>query len=59
VNVECEKQESASVHERLSSELARAVKAYVGVTATVNVHACGTIERSSGKAKRVVDRRRI
>jgi phenylacetate-CoA ligase len=59
VNVECEKQENAWVHERLASELAQAVKAYVGVTVTVNVHACGTIERSSGKAKRVVDRRRI
>jgi phenylacetate-CoA ligase len=59
VNVECEQQESPAVHERLASELAHAVKAYVGVTATVKVHACGTIERSSGKAKRVVDRRRI
>jgi phenylacetate-CoA ligase len=59
VNVECEEPESASVHERLASELAQAVKAYVGVTATVNVRACGTIERSSGKAKRVIDRRRV
>jgi phenylacetate-CoA ligase len=59
VNVECEQQESTAVQERLASELAHAVKAYVGVTATVKVHACGTIERSSGKAKRVVDRRRI
>jgi phenylacetate-CoA ligase len=59
VNVECEKQEIASVQERLASELAHAVKAYVGVTATINVHACGTVERSSGKAKRVIDRRRI
>jgi phenylacetate-CoA ligase len=58
VHVECERPESPEVHERLASELVHAVKAYVGITASVNVHACGAIERSSGKAKRVIDRRR-
>ena len=33
------------------------VKAYVGITATVRVLEPGTIERSQGKAKRVIDRR--
>src|SRR5580658_3594275 len=33
------------------------IKAYVGVTATVRVLEPGTIERSQGKAKRVIDRR--
>jgi phenylacetate-CoA ligase len=33
------------------------IKAYVGVTATVRVVAPGAIERSQGKAKRVIDRR--
>jgi phenylacetate-CoA ligase len=33
------------------------IKGFVGVTATVRVVAPGTIERSQGKAKRVIDRR--
>ena len=33
------------------------IKAYVGVTTTVRVVAPGTIERSQGKAKRVIDLR--
>ena len=33
------------------------IKSYVGITATVRVLEPGTIERSQGKAKRVVDRR--
>ena len=33
------------------------IKAYVGITATVRVLEPGTIERSQGKAKRVIDRR--
>ena len=39
--------------------LAAAVKAYVGVSIVVNIVAAGTIERSVGKAKRVVDLRSI
>ena len=38
-------------------ELSRQVKEYVGVSAHVNVGHPGAIERSLGKAKRVVDRR--
>jgi phenylacetate-CoA ligase len=34
------------------------IKEYVGVTTTVRVVAPGTIERSQGKAKRVIDKRR-
>ena len=33
------------------------IKGFVGVTATVRVVDPGTIERSQGKAKRVIDRR--
>ena len=40
-----------------SRELAQRVKKFVGVTAEVNVHEPGTIPRSEGKAKRVVDLR--
>ncbi|MGH8189611.1 MAG: phenylacetate--CoA ligase PaaK [Steroidobacteraceae bacterium] len=39
-------------------ELAQRVKAMVGVTVRVLVHEAGAIERSIGKAKRVVDRRK-
>jgi phenylacetate-CoA ligase len=40
-----------------SVDLADRVKQMVGVTATVAVVAPGTIERSLGKARRVIDRR--
>jgi phenylacetate-CoA ligase len=38
-------------------ELVRRVKSYVGISAQVTVHDAGTITRSAGKAKRVIDRR--
>jgi phenylacetate-CoA ligase len=37
--------------------LEHAIKAYVGVTADVKVAPISSIERSIGKAKRVIDRR--
>ncbi len=37
--------------------LAHAIKSYIGVTAKVRVEPSGSIERSIGKAKRVVDKR--
>jgi phenylacetate-CoA ligase len=40
-----------------SAALEHAIKSYVGVTAQVKVQAPGSIERSMGKAKRVVDKR--
>ena len=41
----------------LAQKTQHLVKAYVGITATVRVLEPGTIERSQGKAKRVIDRR--
>ena len=41
----------------LAQKAQHLIKAYVGITATVNVLEPGTIERSQGKAKRVIDRR--
>jgi phenylacetate-CoA ligase len=60
IHVECAAaQESAAGElERLARELMHAVKAYVGITAAVTVHPSGALERSGGKAKRVVDKRR-
>jgi phenylacetate-CoA ligase len=39
------------------SDLAHAMKAHIGITAKVSVLAPGQIERSLGKAKRVIDKR--
>ncbi len=59
VNVECgsEQPGNAAMYERCAQELTRHVKAYVGISVRVTVHPPGAIERSVGKAKRVVDRR--
>jgi len=59
VNVECDLEHArdAEMFERCAHELARHVKAYVGVSIRVTVHPPGVIERSVGKARRVVDRR--
>jgi phenylacetate-CoA ligase len=46
-----------AVRDDAARDLHRRIKAYVGVTASVIVCNPGTIERSAGKAKRVVDRR--
>jgi phenylacetate-CoA ligase len=37
--------------------LEQRIKAHIGVTATVEIAEPGTVERSLGKAKRVIDRR--
>ena len=47
----------APVREEAARDLQRRIKSYIGVSASVNVCNPGTIERSIGKAKRVVDRR--
>jgi phenylacetate-CoA ligase len=41
----------------LADRAVHLIKAHVGVTATVRAVAPGTIERSQGKAKRVIDKR--
>jgi phenylacetate-CoA ligase len=45
-------------HAHAANELAHAIKERIGVTAKISVMAPGQIERSAGKAKRVIDRRR-
>ncbi|HEU4624737.1 MAG TPA: phenylacetate--CoA ligase PaaK [Steroidobacteraceae bacterium] len=59
VHVECAPGQESAAGERCGHELARDVKAYIGISAHVRVHACGTLERSGGKAKRVIDRRQL
>jgi phenylacetate-CoA ligase len=48
---------SADEISALAQKAQHLVKAYVGITASVRVLEPGTIERSQGKAKRVIDRR--
>jgi phenylacetate-CoA ligase len=43
--------------DELARKAEHVIKAYVGVTATVRIVAPGAIERSQGKARRVIDRR--
>jgi len=42
----------------VASELIQSIRSYVGITTHVIVHPASSLERSSGKAKRVTDRRR-
>lgn len=48
---------SESAVKRMASELSHNVKAYVGISITVQTHEPGALERSMGKAKRILDRR--
>jgi phenylacetate-CoA ligase len=47
-----------SVREQAGRDLQNHIKSYIGVTALVSVCEPGTVERSIGKAKRVVDLRK-
>jgi phenylacetate-CoA ligase len=53
------KPESASEAEKEAAahELQHHIKALIGISTTVQVGPSGSIERSTGKAKRIVDRR--
>jgi phenylacetate-CoA ligase len=59
VRVEAQREASGRAADRqhAGSQLEAAIKGRIGITATVVVSDPGTVERSSGKAKRVVDRR--
>ena len=57
VCVECRQTLDDSSVSTLSGELQRQIKTLIGVTTAVDVVAPGGVERSEGKAKRVVDKR--
>jgi phenylacetate-CoA ligase len=57
VRVETQPGGAAEVGRQAAQSLAAAIKSYIGVTAIIQVQAAGTIERSLGKAKRVIDLR--
>ena len=48
---------SAEVAERIAAKLAHDIKSLIGVTAMVEIVPVGRVERSIGKAKRVIDLR--
>ncbi|HYL70027.1 MAG TPA: AMP-binding protein, partial [Candidatus Dormibacteraeota bacterium] len=57
VKVECLEETAAESRDRLRRELEASIKAFVGIATRVRVGDPGSIERSAGKAQRVVDRR--
>ena len=59
VHVECLPEVAArsDSRDRAARELAHHVKNIIGVSISVRVHEPGSMERSAGKAKRVIDRR--
>ena len=61
VQVECTEGIAAdnNLRDRITIELQRDIKDVVGITARVVVQRPGTLERSAGKAKRVVDKRNL
>jgi phenylacetate-CoA ligase len=61
VQVECTEGVAgdSSIRNRMTIELQRDIKDVIGISARVIVCAPGTLERSPGKAKRVVDKRNL
>jgi phenylacetate-CoA ligase len=57
VHVECTPDTPAERRAGAGQDLAQRVKAYVGISIQVNLCEPGSMERSLGKAKRVIDRR--
>jgi phenylacetate-CoA ligase len=57
IAVECEPGASDAERKAAAKELAHHVKAIIGVSAAVDVRDPGAIERSLGKARRVIDKR--
>ncbi|MCS6854596.1 MAG: phenylacetate--CoA ligase [Elioraea sp.] len=57
MTVEVEALPEATERAAMASELAHHIKSVIGVSAAVSVLDPGAIERSTGKAKRVIDRR--
>lgn len=48
---------SVAEREKIGRELAQRIKAHIGITTRVQVLDVGSVERSQGKARRVIDRR--
>ena len=59
INVELSPGAAATAKQPAAAELQKHVKELIGVSARVNVHDEGGVARSEGKAKRVIDKRKL
>lgn len=57
MTIHVERAENTQGNEALAGDLAHRIKTHIGVSARIDIHEPGSIERSEGKAKRVIDRR--
>jgi phenylacetate-CoA ligase len=57
VNAELKPEADPAQREAAAALLKHRIKSFIGVSAHVHVHRTGTIPRSEGKAKRVIDKR--
>ena len=59
VNVELAPDAETTAKQPAAAALQKHVKDLIGVSARVNVHEEGGVARSEGKAKRVIDKRKL
>ena len=59
INVELASGAGASARQPAAAALQKHIKDLIGVSARINVHEEGGVARSEGKAKRVIDRRKL
>ncbi len=57
VHAEIRSDSGSAARDSIARDIARQIKSSMGVSAAVHVSKPGTIERSMGKARRVIDRR--
>ena len=57
IKVEANKKLSDNEHEFVIKDLQHKVKTMIGISSSVVVEAIGSLPRSEGKAKRVIDKR--
>ena len=58
INAELKPEVDPSQREAAAALLRHKIKSYIGISAQIAVHKTGTIPRSEGKAKRVIDHRK-
>jgi phenylacetate-CoA ligase len=59
IQVELRPEAQVADPQQVGSELTRKIKAFIGVSANVDVLPCGSIPRSVGKAVRIIDHRKL
>jgi phenylacetate-CoA ligase len=59
VEVRADVEHASEAAQKAAQQLSHDIKAYIGTTARIELRAPGGVERSMGKAKRVVDQRKL